>query len=192
MKKTKKNKYRPENPYVSDSNRKLTITVDWNSYDNGYKDLCNERVLKFLTKNIGKGYNLIQTQPNKTFVVNKKTKIYLQCIKLKSWKRKTCCKWKKNDKPKIDEKEYLDCYNYNEWIKTTPCVKGLKRNKLFAKLKSNTYIGGFGTYLWRMFSGEITPEKHKEFVKVLKKTFTNNPVFIHNTDVDWFHIKEKI
>ena len=99
---------------------------------------------------------------------------------------------KKNDKPKIDEKEYLDCYNYNEWIKTNPCGKGLKRNKLFAKLKSNTYIGGFGTYLWRMFSGEITPEKHKEFVKVLKKTFTNNPVFINNTDVDWFHIKEKI
>jgi len=60
---------------------------------------------------------------------------------------------------------------------------------MFIKYKSNPYVGGFGIYLMMMMVGEITLEKHKEFVKLLQ---TFQKVIIHNEEVDWFHLKEYV
>ena len=68
----------------------------------------------------------------------------------------------------------------------------MKQAKIFAKLKSNEYIGGFATYLWQVFSGEIDQKKHKEFVRAMKMTLIRKPIFIHNEGVEWFYSKEKI
>ena len=176
------------NPYVSDASRKITIEVNWNARDGGLSDFRNKRVFQFMTRNLGGGYNLIQTQPKTHFRVNGKSKLHLQAIKVTDWPVKV--KWWKNDPRKWDEIKPLSCTAYNDWIKTMPCGQGVKREKIFAKLKSNEYVGGFATYLWRLFSGDIDEKKHIVFVKALKSTFKNKPLFIHNEDVSFFHAKE--
>jgi hypothetical protein len=183
----KKTRKSSPNPHVSDPARKISIEVNWDASDGGLSDLKNERVFKFLTKNAAAGYNLIQTQKDTHFYAHGKTKMHLQAIKVNSWPVKL--KWWGSDK-KEKKVKTLDCYSYNDWIKKPPCGRGLKREKIFLKLKSNEYVGGFGTYLWRLFSDEIDGKKHKVFVKALKTTFKKKPIFIHNTDVDWFHAKE--
>ena len=185
--KTKKNGSEP-NPYVNAKSRKISIDIDWNATDYGYSSLHNQKVFNFLVSNVNKGYNLIQTQPNKTFSAKGKTKLHLQAIKVTKWP--VPAKWDKSKASKSNP--FLSCSSYNNWIKTSPCNQGKKRAKIFTKMKSNIYIGGFGVYLWRLFSGELDLDKHKIFVKALQKTFKNKQIMIHNTDVDWFHAKEKI
>ena len=163
-------------------NRKIKISIDWDSKDNGYSSLNNKKVLQFIIDNIKEGYNLVQTQPDKPFICNGKTILYLQAIKIKSWPQTP--EWEKTD-------NYIKCKTFNDWIKISPCDIGHKA-KIFVKLKSNPYIAGFATYLMSIFSGYITPDKHKEFVKAAKLIFKNKPVYIHNQDVDWFHMKEHI
>ncbi len=63
-------------------------------------------------------------------------------------------------------------------------------NKIFIKLRSNPLIGGLTTYLMAIQLGIINEKKHKSFVKALQYTFGNKDIYIHNTDVDWFHLKE--
>lgn len=53
---------------------------------------------------------------------------------------------------------------------------------------SNENIAGFGVYLLQLLSGEITLEKHKEFIKILKKIM-KKLITIHNEDIKWFHLK---
>ena len=171
----------------SSSNRKIQIEIDWDTNDNGFSSLYNNKVLDFVLKNIKDGYNLIQTQDNKPFLCNGKSIMYLQAIKVKSWPQEDI-EW---NKMKDNNKEFIECKSFNDWIKTSPCNIGNK-SKMFARLKSNPFIGGFATYLICIFSGYITINKHKEFVKAMKKTFKNKPIIIHNQDVDWFHMKEYI
>ena len=169
------------------SPQKITIEVNWDASDGGLSDLQTHKVFKFLTLNLGAGYNLIQTQPDTHFFVHGKCKLHLQAIKVTNWPIKL--KWWENDRQKT---KAITCLSHNDWIKTPPCGIGMKRAKIFAKLKSNEYIGGFATYLWQVFSGEIDQKKHKEFVRAMKMTFKRKPIFIHNEDVEWFHAKEKI
>ena len=167
---------------LSKNNRKIKVDIDWNSADNGYSALYSDKVFKFVMKNINDGYNLIQTQENKPFHCNGKSVLYLQAVKVKSWAQTP--EWEKT-------KDYIKCEKYNDWIKTTPCKIGTTA-KVFVTLKSNPYIAGFSMYLINIFSGHITLDKHKEFVKAIQKTFRNKPIRIHNQDVDWFHMKEYI
>ena len=166
------------------------MDIDWDAPDGGLSSLKNERVFKFLTKNAAAGYNLIQTQKNTTFHAYGKTKMHLQAIKVHDWPVKL--KWWETDKKTNGEIRTLNCNSYNEWIKHPPCDRGMKREKIFLKLKSNKYVGGFSTYLWRIFSGDIDEKLHKDFARALKSTFKKKPIFIHNTDVDWFHAKEDV
>lgn len=182
-------KHDSTNPYVADPGRKITVTVNWDSPDRGLSDLRNKRVFRFITKNLAEGYNLIQTQQGSHFFAHGKTQLKLQAIKVEEWPMKI--KWWEKDPKRKDEKQTLKCSAYNEWIKQTPCAVGAKREKVFFKFKSNEYVGGFATYLWRLFSGEVDEKMHKEFVKALKLTFKKKPIFIHNTDVSWLHAKEK-
>lgn len=178
------------NQYISDPSRKLNVEVDWNSADGGFTDLQNRRVFQFLTRNLGAGYNLIQTQPGTHFYAHGKTKLHLQAVKVKEWPRRLT--WWSDDRKVDGDVGPLSCSSYNEWIKTPPCQVGSKREKIFLKMKSNAFVGGFATYLWRMFSGEIDERKHKVFVKALKSTFKKKPIFINNEDVAWFHAKENV
>lgn len=153
----------------------ITIRVNFNSPDMGYKDLINNRLKKFLLENMLKGNNLIQTIPNKPFICFGKTEIHLQAISYQNW-----CKnvnW--------DE---IECQEYSNWLKATPCNVG-KNTKLFVKYMSNENIAGFGVYLLQLLSGEITLEKHKEFIQILKKIMKKNLITIHNEDIKWFHLK---
>lgn len=184
---SKKGKTRRLNPKVTDSSRKITVEVNWNANDAGFSDLQNRRLFKFLMRNLGAGYNLIQTQPNTYFFAHGKTKLHLQAIKVTDWPIKL--KWMKSDRSSLKP---LLCSEYNDWVKRPPCGQGMNRAKIFAKLQSNEYVAGFSSYLWRIFSGEIDERKHKEFVRALKSTFKKKPLFIHNEDVSWFHAKEKI
>ena len=175
------------NPKVGSPSRKITVEVDWDASDGGFSDLHNRRLFKFLTRNLGAGYNLIQTQPDTHFFAHGKSRLHLQAIKVTEWP--VNAKWWSTDR---SPHKPLSCSAYNDWVKTPPCGQGMKRAKIFAKLESNEYVGGFSTYLWRLFSGEIDERKHKEFVRALKTTFKKKPLFIHNEDVSWFHAKEKV
>lgn len=183
--KTKKQAIEP-NPYVKAAARKISIPIDWNASDGGYSSLYSERVFDFLVTNVNKGYNLIQTQPGKPFKAKGKTVLHLQAIRVTKWPVPAA--WDMSNASR--KNPILSCNSYNKWIKTPPCSVGEKRAKIFTKMKSNKYIGGFGVYLWRLFSGELDVKKHKIFVKALKRTFKQKPIKIHNTDVDWFHAKE--
>ena len=143
----------------------------------GYKSLVSKRIKKFLFSNILKGNNLIRSQENKYFKANGITKLKLEAVKFNNWRQKL--KW-----------EQIQCKEYSYWIKATPCQIG-KNKKIFVKYLSNDTVAGFGTYLFQLFSGEITLQKHLQFIKLLKKTMKNDLIYIHNTDVEWFHIKTK-
>ena len=168
---------------------KITIQINWNSKDCGYSDLKTLRVFNFLIKSLHSKQNLIQTQHNKPFNVhlNEPTKLYLQSIKLKKWAKTP--KWNSNNNGK---EIHLKCTEILDWLKGSPCEFGKKRKKLFVKYKSNIYIAGFGTYLMRLFTGDIDEKTHIKFVKTIKKIFRNKPIIIHNEDVDWFHMKQLI
>tara|TARA_B100000424_G_scaffold91232_2_gene68631 strand:+ start:2161 stop:2769 length:609 start_codon:yes stop_codon:yes gene_type:complete len=176
------------NPYVKTKSRKISIPIDWNATDSGYSALQTQKVFDFLVSNVNKGYNLIQTQPGKVFHAKGKTVLHLQAIRVTKWPISAA--WDLREASR--KNPILSCASYNDWIKTPPCNTGAKRAKIFTKMKSNTYIGGFGVYLWRIFSGELDVKKHKVFVKALKKTFRDKPIMIHNTDVDWFHAKQEL
>ena len=165
--------------------KKINIHIDWDSKDNGYSSLNNNRVLRFMMNSIKNGYNLIQTQPKKPFYCKGKTTLYLQAVKVKSWPVTPNWDWH-------GKKDYIKCITLKNWIKISPCTKGSKNAKVMVKLKSNPSVGGFATYLMSIFSGYITLNKHKEFVKAIQQVFKHKPAYIHNQDVDWFHIKEYI
>ena len=134
--------------------------------------------------NIKEGYNLIQTQENKPFYCQGTTIMSLQAIKVSSWPQ--TIEW---DKMRDKKQAFIQCKVFNDWIKISPCSIGNK-SKIFVRLKSNPHIGGFATYLMGIFAGYITESKHKEFVNAVKLTFKEKPIYIHNQDVDWFHMKE--
>lgn len=148
----------------------ISIPIDFDSPDSGYSAL--QSLFPFLLKQIQKGNNLLQTcRPLNTH----KGTLCLQAKRFTSWPIRPT--WKE-----------IKCKTHSDWLKVTPCDIG-KNKKMFIKYKSNEYVGGFGIYLLNMMSGEITLEKHKEFVKLLQ-TFSN--VIIHNEEVDWFHLKEYV
>lgn len=155
---------------------KISIHINFLSKDKGYNDFLNPRLIKFMYDNIKIGNNLIQTQPNKYFFVNKKNILYLQAIPIKKWK----------SNPEWNE---IQCKKKNDFIKSSPCNIGNKL-KLFVKLKSNEYIGGLSVYLMALHLGLIDKEKHIFFINELFKVMNNKPIIIHNEDVDWFHLKE--
>jgi hypothetical protein len=149
---------------------RISIPIDFDSTDAGYASL--QSLFPFLLKQIQKGNNLLQTyQPFTTH----KTTLCLQAKRFASWTVRTT--WNE-----------IQCKTYSDWLKVSPCDIG-KHKKMFIKYKSNPYVGGFGIYLMMMMAGEITLEKHKEFVKLLQ---TFSKVIIHNEEVDWFHLKEYV
>ena len=161
---------------LKNKNNKISVTIDFTSSDYGYNDMLNEKLLTFVIGQSRKGRNLTQTQDNKPFFVNKKCKLHLQAVSVKSWKQY----------PLWNE---IQCKKYNDFIKTSPCKIGTN-NKIFVRLKSNKYFGGFSTYIIAIHLGIIDKKRHIQFVQSMKKNFKNNPIRVHNEDVDWFHLKE--
>lgn len=157
------------------SNR-ICITVDFSKKDKGYSDLLQPKLLSFIVRNIKEGNNLLQTQDDKTFVVYKKNKLYLQSVPVKKWKQTP--EWKD-----------IECNEINEYMKATPCNIGTN-TKLFYKVKSTPTIGGLASYIMGLSIGLIDEVAHKRFVQALQTTFKKRKVRIHNEDVDWFHLKE--
>jgi hypothetical protein len=180
--KSKKASSKISNSLKIKPSQKISIPIDWDSRDHGYSALSSSKVYKFILKNLSEGNNLIQTQHNKSFKPKGKTVLKLQAVKFKSWKLSP--KWENNKSG-----NFIQCKDFNEFIKTTPCNTGKKRSKIFLKFKSNKKVAGFGTYLLRIYSGDIDEKKHSQFVKAIKKTFKNSSVIIHNEDMDWFHMK---
>ena len=170
---------------------RINIKINWNSKDCGYSSLKDRKVFNFLIKSLTRKQNLVQTQPNKPFYVNQnnETILSLQSIKHRKWKKTP--KWN-GDGNKCENSGCLQCSDLVDWLKGSPCSFGKKRKKLFVKYKSNIYIGGFGTYLMRLFTGDIDEKMHIKFVKTIKKLFRDKPIIIHNEDVDWFHMKQSI
>jgi hypothetical protein len=160
----------------TNSKNKISVDIDFMGNDKGYKDLLNPRLIAFLFNNISIGNNLVQTQKKKSFYVNKKNKVYLQAVPIKKWELQP--DWSK-----------VECKHYNDFMKVSPCKIG-SRAKVFVKLKSTPYIGGFGVYLMGLHIGAIGKEQHIEFITALQKTFGENPVMIDNEDMDWFHLKQ--
>tara|TARA_B100001094_G_scaffold279091_1_gene289048 strand:- start:120 stop:632 length:513 start_codon:yes stop_codon:yes gene_type:complete len=160
----------------SKNKNKISININFLSNDKGYNDFLNPKLIKFMYNNIKLGNNLIQTQPNKYFNVNKNNRLYLQAISVKKW----------NLYPEWDE---IECEQKSDFIKSSPCNIGNKL-KLFVKLKSNEYIGGLGVYIMALHLGIIDKEKHIMFINELFNIMKDKPIIIHNTDVDWFHLKE--
>jgi len=152
----------------------ISIPINWNSYDKGYRILKSKKVKNFLLKNFKKGNNLIQTQPGKPFKSYGKTILHLQAISFSSWPQK----------PTWSE---IKCKKYKRWLKATPCSIGTN-TKIFVKLKSNKKKAGFGIYLDKLIKGKINKTKHGEFVDLLQRVMGNIPIRIHNTDVYWFHL----
>jgi len=153
---------------------RLSIDINWDADDSGYSALTSSRVIKFVMINLSKGNNLIQTY--KSFLTHGKTTLCIQAKRYTTW-------------PQQLEWEDLKCATQNKWILASPCNVG-NRNKLFIKYKSNSFIAGFSLYLMALYMGEITLEKHKEFVRILQKTMKE--AYIHNEDVDRLHIKSTI
>jgi len=151
----------------------FTIDIDWDSDDAGYSVLKSKKMVNYLLKNLARGNNMIQTY--KPFTVHKTT-LYLRAKRVKSWV----------DYPEWDK---IGCKPDNEWIQSTPCTIGQNR-KMFVKYKSNEHVAGFAIYLLMIMSGEISVEKHKQFVAVMQRTMDH--VIIHNEDVDWLHLKQKL
>ena len=152
--------------------QRISIPIDFDSPDAGYASL--QSLFPFLLKQIQKGNNLIQTYKHFT---THKTTLCLQAKRVTEWPVRI--RWNE-----------LQCKSHSDWLKMSPCEIGKDRKKIFVKYKSNTHVAGFGVYLLMMMAGEITLEKHKEFVKLLQKTLKN--VIIHNEEVDWFHLKEYV
>jgi len=150
--------------------QRIAIPIDFDSPDAGYASL--QSLFPFLLKQLQKGNNLLQTyQPFTTH----KTTLCLQAKRVTEWPM--CPTWNE-----------IKCKSHSDWLKVSPCDIGTKK-KMFIKYKSNSYVAGFGVYLLMMMAGEITVEKHKEFVKLLQ---TFKKVIIHNEEVDWFHLKEYV
>lgn len=171
--KTRKNRIHKSFPYP-----KINIKVDWNSEDAGYSQLTSKRVFNFLSNELAKGNNLLQTQDDKPFYAFGETTLHLQAKPYRKWPIKP--NWERG----------VMCKKYNDWIKTNPCRVGKKRAKIFLKIKSNRRAAGFAAYLLALFSGCISLGDHKDFVKALKSTFHKNPILLHNEDMDWVHMKQ--
>lgn len=176
--KTKKNKNKVK------YNNKLTIDIDFSAKDGGFSTLRSNKVFSFLRKSIKKGNNLIQTVPGKPFYANKKTKLYLQAIPFSNFTLTP--EWNK-----------VLCKSHGKWLKSSPCKIGT-RKKVFVKykgynLKSKGHFlnqsSGFASYLYQILRGEIDEKKHIKFANILRKTMKNDPIVIHNMDVNWFHLK---
>jgi len=155
----------------------LILDINFNSKDRGYHILKSDKVKQFLLSNVKKGNNLIQTIPDTYFYLYKKTTLSLRAIPYYHW-IKPNLKW--ND-------IYCDIKDKN--IKGTPCQLHNTHKKIFYKLKSNTKIAGFGIYLYHLIHNKITLKQHINFINHLKKIMNKDKVYIHNQEVDWFHIK---
>ena len=185
--KKKKNTILKKTRKKLDNNNKLTIDIDFTSSDGGFSVFKSSKMMDFFLKNIKKGRNLVQTVPDKPFYVNKKTTLHLQAIKYDDYSMRP--EWK----------EVL-CKSHGKWLKSSPCKLGT-RHKVFVKYKGSKngsgtrYLNksaGIGAYLNAILKGEIDKNKHKTFIKLLRRTMKNNPIVVHNMDVDWFHLKSVI
>tara|TARA_B100001094_G_scaffold283575_1_gene296393 strand:- start:72 stop:563 length:492 start_codon:yes stop_codon:yes gene_type:complete len=156
----------------------ISLNINWDSKDKGYNDLMSTKVKDYVDQIYNSDFNLIQSQENDSFQCLGQNEINLQAIQWDNWQKKN---W-----------DDIECTEYNDWIKISPCDKGKDRAKIFVKYQSNESIGGFGIYLYNLHKNEITKEQHIDFVKALQETFGNKFIYIHNQDLDWFHAKEKI
>jgi hypothetical protein len=150
-------------------NKGFVINIDWKSEDAGYSVLTSKKMIRFALYNKN---NLIQTY--KPFKLSK-TKLYLRAVSVKTWP----------NTPTWDE---INCKTINSWIKTTPCDIG-SSTKMFLKLKGTKNHAGLGSYIYALTTGLITKEHHKFFVKELSRVMQNKYIWIHNEEVDWFHLK---
>ena len=174
--KTKKHKKHKKHKKKIHLSNKISIKINFTAKDMGYRDFLHPLLLSFILENISVGNNLINTQENKPFFVHKNNKLYLQAVSVKEWPSQVS--WNE-----------IECNDINRLIKATPCNIGTT-NKVFLKLKSNSFIGGFGIYIIALHMGLINEAQHKVFVKTLQQVFKKNPILVHNKDVDWFHLKE--
>ena len=156
-------------------NKYLSININFNTEDYGYKILTSKKVYNFILTNMKNGYNFINSKNNSSFNLYKQTKIKLESSKLNKWKLN------------IDWDD-IECKKYSDNIKGTPCKIG-SREKIFMKIKSNEKIGGLGLYLLYLNLGIISKEEHIKFIKISKKIFGRKEIFNDNRDVDWFHLK---
>ncbi len=165
---------------------KIAIDINFSDKDCGFKALTSNKVFEFFKNNIKKGRNLFQTVPGKSFVLNKKTTIYLQAIPFNNYK--FSLKWKD-----------INCKIYNSWLRGSYC-KDKPREKLFLKFKGDKTAKitepesahGFGSYFYNILNGNVNLNKHITFIKVLKKIMKDKKIIVHNMDVDWFHLKSEI
>ena len=155
---------------------RISVKIDFSKEDNGYKDLFSPRLLKFFLLNIQRGNNLIQTQVNKPFYCDKATTLHLRAIPVSSW----------YTRPKWSD---IKCRTVEPFIKSSPCEVGT-RQKVFVKLKGDTFAAGFASYLLAIYTHKLNKSHHMKFVSALQNTFQHNPILIHNQDVDWFHLKQ--
>ena len=181
---TKKKKKKIRKIRNTRKNNKLTIDINFSAKDGGFSVLHSDKVMKFFENSIKKGRNLIQTVPGKYFYANKNTKLYLQAINY-------------HDHSFRPEWNNVLCKSHGKWLKSTPCNIGT-RKKVFVKYKGIKGNGqghflnrssGFAAYLYQILRGEITEQKHIKFANLLRKTMKDDPIVIHNTDIDWFHLK---
>lgn len=154
---------------------KIEIKIDWDSKDCGYSVLKSNKMKNFLFENLKNGKNLINSQNLTSFKAKGKTVLKLQAISYKKWYRYT--PWSR-----------ILCDKYSTWLKGSPCSVG-RDKRLFVKLESNEHIAGFALYIMAILMGQINLKKHKQFVKTLQKIFKNDDVYIHNTDLHYFHLK---
>tara|TARA_B100000575_G_C23130022_1_gene655371 strand:- start:1881 stop:2450 length:570 start_codon:yes stop_codon:yes gene_type:complete len=169
----------------SNSSNKISITIDFTKEDKGYRDFLNPKLLEFIERNIKKGNNLIQTQDNKPFYVNKKCRLHLQAVPFKKWKLNP--EWNNID----NDLESIQCKKYNDFIKTSPCKIG-KNLKVFVKLKSNTLMAGLTNYILALHTKLLTEKNHISFVNSLSETMKDKPIIVNNEDVTWFHLKSLV
>ena len=156
----------------------ISIDINFDSEDVGYKVLTSKRVFNFVLNNLHKGYNLIKIQPNKYFKFFGKTTMKLEAIKHIVWKYSNS--W-----------DNIECKIINDKIRVNPCAIGSKRDKLFYKLEGNKKIAGFALYIMALNMNIISLKEHQEFIKICKKNFKKHDVYIDNKDVQWFHILSK-
>lgn len=172
---TKFNKIKTKNT-KKQINNYLILNINFNNKDRGYSILKSNKVKQFLFYNINNGNNLIQTIPNTYFHLYKNTKLSLRAIPYYQWIKPL--KWSD-----------IQCDNKHKDIKGSPCLNYNTHKKIFYKLKSNQQIAGFGIYLYNLMNNNITLKQHIEFIDNLKKIMNKDKVYIHNQEVDWFHIK---
>lgn len=153
--------------------KRIAIPIHWDAPDAGYSVLTSPKVASFLFQNLYHKNNLIQTY--RSFQTRGKTVLCLQAKRFSAWTVRL--PWKK-----------ITCTRKTGWLKASPCQTHNNHQKVFVNVPGNEYVAGFAAYLLQLISGKISVQKHREFVKVLQGTI--HTAYIHNEEVDWFHVKQ--